>query len=161
MTYKRKITGVQQSGSKQKQNKSDEEYSDSVERESSRGTSRGKRRGAKGARGTVNCEEVNVSQKLLLKDVEKKVKMKVKMKKKKFCSLLPNKKPYKPNKPHIFNKPNNAKRPNKPNKPHLFNKPNKAKRPNKPNNCLPKPIHYNNFNNFNFNKASKPNNRFW
>src|SRR5881227_2971402 len=88
----------------------------------------------------VNCEEANVSQKLLLKDMEKKVKMKVKMKKKKFCSLLPNKKPYKPNKPH------------------LFNKPNKAKRPNKPNNCLPKPIHYNNFNNFNnfnFNKASK------
>src|SRR5436189_4850505 len=38
---------------------------------------------------------------------------------------------------------------------HLFNKPNKAKRSNKPNNCLPKPIHYNNFNNFNFNKASK------
>src|SRR2546423_12086020 len=101
----------------------------------------------------VNCEEANVSQKLLLKDVEKKVKMKVKMKKKKFCSLLPNKKPYKPNKPHLFNKPNKAKRPNKPNKPHLFNKPNKAKRPNKPNNCLPKPIHYNNFNNFNFNKA--------
>src|ERR1043166_5361737 len=113
----------------------------------------------------VNCEEANVSQKLLLKDVEKKVKMKVKMKKKKFCSLLPNKKPYKPNKPnkpHLFNKPNNAKWPNKPNKPHLFNKPNKAKRPNKPNkphlfnnNCLPKPVHYNNFNNFNFNKASK------
>src|SRR2546423_8633201 len=111
----------------------------------------------------VNCEEANVSQKLLLKDVEKKVKMKVKMKKK-FCSLLPNKKTYKPNKPHLFNKPNNAKWPNKPNKPHLFNKPNKAKqpnkpnkakRPNKPNNCLPKPIHYNNFNNFNFNKASK------
>src|SRR2546423_7459394 len=67
----------------------------------------------------VNCEEANVSQKLLLKDVEKKVKMKVKMKKKKFCSLLPNKKPYKPN------------------------------------NCLPKPIYYNNFKNFNFNKASK------
>src|SRR6266511_1446289 len=91
----------------------------------------------------VNCEEANVSQKLLLKNVKKKVKMKVKMKKKKFCSLLPNKKPY---------KPNNAKWPNKPNKPHLFNKPNKAKRPN---NCLSKPIHYNNFNNFNFNKASK------
>src|SRR5436189_3781304 len=78
----------------------------------------------------MNCEEANISQKLLLKDVEKKVKMKVKMKKKKFCSLLPNKKPYKPNKPH------------------LFNKPNKAKWPNKPNNCLSKPIHYNNFNNF-------------
>src|SRR5437868_7998509 len=45
----------------------------------------------------VNCEEVNVSQKLLLKDVEKKVKMKVKIKKKKFCSLLPNKSPTKPN----------------------------------------------------------------
>src|SRR5436190_22556756 len=59
--------------------------------------------------------------------------MKVKMKKKKFCSLLPNKKPYKPNKSHLFNKPNNAKWPNKPNKPHLYNKPNKAKRPNKPN----------------------------
>src|SRR5205823_12619701 len=71
----------------------------------------------------VNCEEANVSQKLLLKDVEKKVKKKVKMKKKKFCSLLPNKKPYKPNKPHLFNKPNNAKWPNK---PHLFNKPNKS-----------------------------------
>ena len=51
MTYKRKITGVQQSGSKQKQRKSDEEYSDSAERASLRGTSRGKRRGARGARG--------------------------------------------------------------------------------------------------------------
>jgi len=51
MTYKRKTTGVQQSGSKQKQRKSDEEYSDSAERASSRGTSRGKRRGARGARG--------------------------------------------------------------------------------------------------------------
>src|SRR5947208_12588952 len=60
--------------------------------------------------------------------------MKVKMKKKKFCSLLPNKKPYKPNKPHLFNKPNNAKWPNKPNKPHLFNKPNKAKGPTNPTN---------------------------
>ena len=49
MTYKRKITGVQQSGSKQKQRKSDEEYSDSAERASSRGTSRGKRRGTRGA----------------------------------------------------------------------------------------------------------------
>src|SRR2546423_5959372 len=49
MTYKRKITGVQQSGSKQKQRKSDEEYSDSAERASSRGTSHGKRRGARGA----------------------------------------------------------------------------------------------------------------
>src|SRR5881227_424386 len=47
----------------------------------------------------VNCEEVNVSQKLLLKDVEKKVKMKVKIKKKKFCLLLPNKSPTKPNHP--------------------------------------------------------------
>jgi len=51
MTYKRKITGVQQSGSKQKQRKSDEEYSDSAERASSRGTSHGKRCGARGARG--------------------------------------------------------------------------------------------------------------
>src|SRR5256885_1224970 len=51
MTYKRKITEVQQSGSKQKQRKSDEKYSDSAERVSSRGTSRGKRRGARGARG--------------------------------------------------------------------------------------------------------------
>jgi len=38
MTYKRKITGVQQSGSKQKQRKSDEEYSDSAERASSPST---------------------------------------------------------------------------------------------------------------------------
>src|SRR2546423_9518169 len=51
MTYKRKITGVQQSGSKQKQRKSDEKYSDSAERASSRGTSHGKRRSARGARG--------------------------------------------------------------------------------------------------------------
>src|SRR5437868_9824596 len=49
MTYKRKITGVQQSGSKQKQRKSDEEYSDSAERASLRGTSRGKIRSARGA----------------------------------------------------------------------------------------------------------------
>ena len=34
-----------------KQHKSDEEYSDSAERASLRGTSRGKRRGARGARG--------------------------------------------------------------------------------------------------------------
>src|SRR5213082_3569581 len=68
----------------------------------------------------VNCKEANVSQKLLLKDVEKKVKMKVKMKKKKFCSLLPNKKPYKSNKPHLFNKPNKptySTNPTKPNGP--------------------------------------------
>ena len=45
MTYKRKITGVQQSGSKQKQRKSDEEYSDSAERVSSRGTSHGVKSG--------------------------------------------------------------------------------------------------------------------
>ena len=51
MTYKRKITGVQQSGSKQKQRKSDEEYSDSAERASSRGTSHGKRRSVRNARG--------------------------------------------------------------------------------------------------------------
>src|SRR5256886_15613844 len=83
-------------------------------------------------------QEVQVAVKDVTQEAqEARVKMKVKMKKKKFCSLLPNKKPYKPNKPHLFNKPNNAKRPNK------------------PNNCLPKPIHYNNFNNFNFNKASK------
>src|SRR3989442_12662559 len=53
----------------------------------------------------MNCEEANISQKLMLKDVEKKVKMKVKMKKKKFCSLLPNKKPYKPNKPTYSTNP--------------------------------------------------------
>src|SRR5205085_7012871 len=81
----------------------------------------------------VNCEEANVSQKLLLKNVEKKVKMKVKMKKKKFCSLLPNKKSYKPNKPHLFNKPNNAKWPNKPNNAKWPNKPNKFHLFNKPN----------------------------
>ena len=62
MTYKRKITGVQQSGSKQKQRKSDEEYSDSAERASSRGTSRGKRRSARGARGTG---ELRRSQRIL------------------------------------------------------------------------------------------------
>src|SRR2546430_13400267 len=109
-------------------------------------------------------QEVQVAVKDVTQEAqEARVKMKVKMKKKKFCSLLPNKKPYKPNKPHLFNKPNNAKwpnkpnkshlfnkpnkakQPNKPNKPHLFNKPNKAKRPNKLNNYLPKPIHYNNF----------------
>src|SRR5947208_1956649 len=80
----------------------------------------------------VNCEEANVSQKLLLKDVEKKVKMKVKMKKKKFCSLLPNKKPYKPNKPHLFNKPNNVKWPNKPNKPTYSTNPTKPNGPTNP-----------------------------
>src|SRR5256714_10756311 len=124
----------------------------------------------------VNCEEANVSQKLLLKDVEKKVKMKVKMKKKKFCSLLSNKKPYKPNKPHLFSKPNNAKWPNKPNKPHLFNKPNKAKWPNKPT-YLTNPIKPNGPTNpttvcpspsiitistiSTSTKPAKPNNRFW
>src|SRR3989475_12971485 len=82
----------------------------------------------------VNCEEANVFQKLLLKDVEKKGKMKVKMKKKKFCSLLPNKKPYKPNKPHLFNKPNNAKWPNKPNKPTYSTNPTKPNCPTNPTN---------------------------
>src|SRR2546423_4190788 len=82
----------------------------------------------------VNCEEANVSQKFLLKDVEKKVKMKVKMKKKKFCSLLPNKKPYKPNKPYLFNKPNNAKWPNKPNKPTYSTNPTKPNGPTNPTN---------------------------
>src|SRR5947209_15897054 len=91
----------------------------------------------------VNCKEANVSQKLLLKDVEKKVKMKVKVKKKKFCSLLPNKKPHKAKPLYLFNKPNNAKWPNKPNKSHLFNKPNNTNWPNNPN----KP-----------NKSKKPNN---
>src|SRR5204863_6246881 len=155
MTYKRKITGVQQSGPNK--NNANQMRNIAIQQKGQvqevQVAVKDVAQEAQEAR--VNCEEANVSQKLLLKDVEKKVKMKVKMKKKKFCSLLPNKKPYKPNKPHLFNKPNNAKWPNKPNKPHLFNKPNKAKWPNKPNNCLPKPIHYNNFNNFNFNKASK------
>src|SRR5213082_3591715 len=173
MTYKRKITGVQQSclnknNANQMRNIAIQQKGQVQEVQVAV-----KDVAQEAQEARVNCEEANVSQKLLLKDVEKKVKMKVKMKKKKFCSLLPNKKPYKPNKPHLFNKPNNAKwpnkpnkphlfnksnkakRPNKPNKPYLFNKPNKAKRPNKPNNCLPKSIHYNNFNNFNFNKASK------
>src|SRR5213083_871252 len=82
----------------------------------------------------VNCEEANVSQKLLLKDVKKKAKKKVKMKKKKFCSLLPNKKPTNTTNPTYSTN---------------------LTKPNNPNNCLPKHIHYNNFNNFNFNKASK------
>src|SRR5213082_2456735 len=155
MTYKRKITGVQQLGPNK--NNANQMRNIAIQQKGQvqevQVVVKDAAQEAQEAR--VNCEEANVSQKLLLKDVEKKVKMKVKMKKKKFCSLLPNKKPYKPNKPHLFNKPNKAKRPNKPNKPHLFNKPNKAKRPNKPNNCLPKSIHYNNFNNFNFNKASK------
>jgi len=64
MTYKRKITGVQQSGSKQKQRKSDEEYSDSAERASSRGTSRGKRRGARGTRGARGAGELRRSQRI-------------------------------------------------------------------------------------------------
>ena len=38
MTYKRRITGVQQSGSKQKHRKSDEEYSDPERAISSRNT---------------------------------------------------------------------------------------------------------------------------
>src|SRR5437764_11751734 len=75
------------------------------------------------------------------------------MKKKKFCSLLPNKKPYKAKPSHLFNKPNNAKWPNKPNKPHLFNKPNNAKWPNKPN----KPHLFNKPNNAKWpNKPNKP-----
>jgi len=64
MTYKRKITGVQQSGSKQKQRKSDEEYSDSAERASSRGTSHGKRRGARGTRGARGAGELRRSQRI-------------------------------------------------------------------------------------------------
>src|SRR5437763_5525553 len=109
----------------------------------------------------VNCEEANVSQKLLLKDVEKNVNMKVKMKKKKFCSLLPNKKPYKPNKPHLFNKPNNAKWPNKPNKPTYSTNPTKPNGPTNPTTVCPSPSIITISTISTSTKPAKPNNRFW
>src|SRR5438105_12035874 len=116
MTYKRKITGVQQSGSKQKQRKSDEDIAIQQKGQVQEVQVTVKDAAQEAQVAQVNCEEANISQKLLLKDVEKKVKMKVKMKKKKFCSLLPNKKSYKAKPSHLFNKPNNTKWPNKPNK---------------------------------------------
>src|SRR2546423_12374782 len=63
----------------------------------------------------VNCEEANVSQKLLLKDVEKKVKMKEKMKK--FCSLLPNKSPTNPTNPTYSTNPTTPNGPTNPTNP--------------------------------------------
>src|SRR5438270_4077478 len=167
MTYKRKITGVQQSGSKQKQRKSDEEYSDLAERASSKGTSRGKRRGARGARGTG---ELRRSQRISKapaqgcgekgedegEDEEEEVLLTSTQQKALQTQQTP---PIQQTQQRQMaqqtqqtppiqqtQQSQTAKWPNKPNKPHLFNKSN---------NCLPKPIHYNNFNNFNFNKTSK------
>src|SRR5438270_12984525 len=80
----------------------------------------------------VNCKEANVSQKLLLKDVEKKVKMKVKMKKKKFCSLLPNKKPYKPNKPTYSTNPTMPNGPTNTTNPTYSTNPTKPHGPTNP-----------------------------
>ena len=100
----------------------------------------------------LNCEEANVSQKLLLKDVKKKVKMKVKMKKKKFCSLLPNKKPYKPNKPHLFNKPN---------KPTYSTNPTKPNGLTNPTTVCPSPSITTISTISTSTKPAKPNNRFW
>src|SRR2546430_2309713 len=109
----------------------------------------------------VNCEEANISQKLLLKDVEKKVKMKVKMKKKKFCSLLPNKKPYKPNKPHLFNKPNNAKWPTNPTNPTYLTNPTKPNGLTNPTTVCPSPSITTISTISTSTKPAKPNNRFW
>src|SRR6266496_1647247 len=82
----------------------------------------------------VNCEEANVSQKLLLKDVEKKVKKKVKMKKKKFCSLLPNKKPYKPNHPTYSTNPTTPNGPTNPTNPTYSTNPTTPNGPTNPTN---------------------------
>src|SRR5436190_17417788 len=82
----------------------------------------------------VNCEEANVSQKLLLKDVEKKVKMKVKMKKKKFCSLLPNKSPTKPTNPTYSTNPTTPNGPTNPTNPTQSTNPTKPNGPTNPTN---------------------------
>ena len=108
----------------------------------------------------VNCEEANVSQKLLLKDVEKKVKMKVKMKMKKFCSLLPNKKPYKVKPFHLCNKPNNAKWPNKPNKPTYSTNPIKPNGLTNPTTVCPSPSITTISTISTSTKPAKPNNHF-
>src|SRR5207248_5610522 len=119
------------------------------------GTSRGKRRGARGARGAGELRRSQRISKAPAQGRGKESEDEGEDEEEEVLLTSTQQKALQTNKPHLFNKPNKAKRPNKPNKPHLFNKPNKAKRSNEPNNCLPKPIHYNNFNNFNFNKASK------
>src|SRR2546430_11032632 len=118
MTYKRKITGVQQSGSKQKQHKSDEEYSDSAERASSRGTSHGKRRGARGARGAGELRRSQRISKAPAQGRGEEGEDEGENEEEEVLLTSTQQKPYKPNKHHLFNKPNNAKWPNKPNKPH-------------------------------------------
>src|SRR3989442_683916 len=133
MTYKQKITGVQQSGPNKNNTNQMRNIAIQQKGQVQEVQVAVKDAAQEAQEARVNCEEANISQKLLLKNVEKKVKMKVKMKKKKFCLLLSNKKPYKAKPTHLFNKPNNAKWSNKSNKPHLFNKPNNAKWPNKPN----------------------------
>src|SRR5256714_11955969 len=176
MTYKRKITGVQQSGSKQKQRKSDEEYSDSAERASSRGTSRGKRRGARGARGARGVGELRRSQRIskapaqgrgeegedegedeeeevLLTSTQQKAlqtQQTPPIQQTQQCQMAQQTQQTPP-----IQQTQQSQTAQQTQQTHLFNKLNKAKRPNKPNNCLPKPIHYNNFNTFNFNKASQ------
>src|SRR5207245_10945123 len=95
MNYKRKITGVQQSSPNK--NNANQMRNIAIQQ---KGQVQEVQVAVKDAvqeaqEARVNCEEANVSQKLLHKDVKKKVKQKVQMKKKKFCSLLPNKKPYK------------------------------------------------------------------
>src|SRR2546430_8817567 len=121
MTYKRKITGVQQSGSKQKQRKSDEEYSDSAERASSRGTSHGKRRGARGARGAGELRRSQRISKAPAQGREEEGEDEGEDEEEEVLLTSTQQKALKTQQTHLFNKPNNAKWPNKPNKSHLFN----------------------------------------
>src|SRR3989440_2019982 len=79
----------------------------------------------------VNCEEANVSQKLLLKNVEKKVKMKVKMKKKKFCST---KSPTNPTNPTYSTNPTTPNGPTNPTNPTYSTNPTKPNDPTNPTN---------------------------
>src|SRR5437763_14694857 len=109
----------------------------------------------------VNCEEANVSQKLLLKDVEKKVKMKVKMKKKKFCSLLPNKSPTNPTNPTYSTNPTTPNGPTNPTNPTYSTNPTKSNGPTNPTTVCPSPSITTISTISTSTKPAKPNNRFW
>src|SRR6184192_3197822 len=66
--------------------------------------------------------------------------MKVKMKKKKFCSLLPNKKPYKPNKPTYSTNPITPNGPTNPTNPTYSTNPTKPNGPTNPTTAQAHPL---------------------
>jgi len=82
----------------------------------------------------VNCEEANVSQKLLLKDVEKKVKMKVKMRRRSFAHFYPTKSPTNPINPTYSTNPTTPNGPTNPTNPTYSTNPTMPNGPTNPTN---------------------------